>query len=168
MEKKEIIIVDEQNHQIGVGGKMQVHKEGKLHRSFSVLISNHKGQVLLQKRAKEKYHSPGLWSNTCCSHPRPNCDIVAEAKRRLKEEMGIACELKEAFTFIYKTQVGNMIENEFDHVFVGKFDGTPSPNPEEVESWKWVDLQELEKDVEDNPDKYAYWFKLIIKKLKSL
>ncbi len=168
MEKKEIIIVDEENHQIGVGGKMQVHKEGKLHRSFSILVSNHKGEVLLQKRADTKYHSPGLWSNTCCSHPRPNHDIVSEARRRLKEEMGISCELKEAFSFIYKSKVGDLIENEFDHVFIGKFDGTPSPDPQEVAEWKWMDLKELEKDVGENPAKYAYWFRLIINKLKDL
>jgi len=163
MEK--VILVNEKDEQIGTGEKLKVHREGKLHRCFSILIFNSKGELLIQQRAKSKYHSPGLWSNTCCSHPRPGEDLKTAAQRRLKEEMGIECDLKEIFSFIYKVKVGNLIEHEFDHVFLGKFNGEPTPNPNEVENWQRISLKELKKDIKKNPKKYAPWFKIILKRL---
>lgn len=165
MSKKEIILVDKNDNEIGAGEKLKVHQEGKLHRSFSVFIFNPKGKILLQKRAKSKYHSPGLWSNACCSHPGLNKDLKEEAKRRLKKEMGIECDLREIFSFVYKARVGDLIEHEFDHVFWGEFEGKPLPDKEEVGDWKWVTLKELRKDVKKNPEDYAPWFKIILNRL---
>ena len=162
MEK--VILVNEKDEEIGTEEKIKTHKEGKLHRCFSILIFNSKGELLIQQRAKSKYHSPLLWSNTCCSHPRPNEKIIEAAKRRLKEEMGIkASHLKELSTFTYKAKSGNFIEHEFDHVFVGKFDGNPKPNKNEVEGFKWVKLQELKRDMKKYPRKYTFWFKRMMK-----
>jgi len=161
-----VILVDENDNEIGIEEKIKAHREGKLHRCFSIFLFNKKGELLLQKRAKSKYHSPGLWSNTCCSHPRPGRDLKDEAKRRLKEEMGIVeCDLKEVFSFTYNLKVGDLIEHEFDHVFLGTFEGNPKPNPEEAESWKWVNLIELKKDIKENPGKYTAWFKIILDRL---
>ena len=158
-----VILVDEKDNEIGIEEKIKVHREGKLHRSFSIFIFNRKGELLIQKRAKSKYHSPGLWSNTCCSHPRPAKNLEDEVKKRLKEEMGIVkCGLKEVFNFIYNVKTGDLIEHEFDHVFFGTFEGNPKPNPDEAESWKWVNIIELKKDIKENPGKYTAWFKLIL------
>jgi len=166
--KDEIILVDEKDNQVGTGEKMVVHKEGKLHRAFSVFIFNSKKELMLQQRATSKYHSPGLWTNTCCSHPKPGEKIIDAAKRRLKEEMGFNCDLKEAFSFIYKAKFDNgLSEHEFDHVFIGKFDGNPKPDKKEAESWKWITLAELRKDMKKNPEKYTYWLKVSIDKLVS-
>lgn len=162
---KKIILVDEKDNEVGVDEKIKVHQEGKLHRAFSVFIFNSKGELLLQQRAKTKYHSPGLWTNSCCSHPGPNKNILSEAKKRLKEEMGISCQLRKIFTFIYRADLGEMIEHEFDHVFIGQFSGKPKPNPEEVEDWKWIKPVELKKDIKKNPEKYTFWFKLILNKV---
>jgi len=158
----DVIIVDKNDNQIGTEEKIAAHRKGLLHRCFSIFLFNSKGELLLQKRAKGKYHSGGLWSNTCCSHPRPNKNLKKEAQRRLKEEMGIEVDLKEIFTFIYKAKLGDLIEYEFDHVFFGEFDGNPKPNPEEAEDWKWIKTEKLKKDVKENPDKYTHWFKLIL------
>ena len=165
MDRKKVILVDEKDNEVGVGEKLKVHQEGKLHRAFSIFIFNSKNEMLLQKRAKTKYHSPALWTNACCSHPRPKKDLKSEAKRRLKEEMGIDCELKEVFSFIYKVNLGNLTEHEFDHVFVGKFDGNPMPDNKEADDWKWVNINELRQDVKENPEKYTFWFRLILDKL---
>jgi len=162
MEK--VILVNKKDEQIGIEEKLKAHRQGKLHRCFSVLIFNSKGELLIQQRAKSKYHSPGLWANTCCSHPRPGEDLKTAVKRRLKEEMGIkASNLKEFFTFIYKAKIGNLIEHELDHVFAGKFNGKPKPNKKEVQDFKWVNLQELKRDMKKYPRKYAFWFKRILK-----
>lgn len=158
----QVILVDEKDNQIGVEEKIAAHKKGKLHRCFSIFIFNSKGKLLIQKRAKSKYHSGGLWTNTCCSHPRPNHDIKKEAQKRLTEEMGIDTDLKEIFSFIYKAKLGDLTEYEFDHVFVGKFDGAPRPNEEEAEDWKWVKPEDLKIDVREHPEKYTYWFKLVL------
>jgi isopentenyl-diphosphate delta-isomerase len=160
-----VILVDKKDNQIGVEEKRKAHLKGKLHRAFSIFIFNKKGEILLQKRAKSKYHSAGLWSNTCCSHPGENQNLKEEAKRRLKEEMGIECDLKEIFSFIYKAKVGNLIEHEFDHVFLRKFNGNPRPNKYEVEDWKWINPLKLKKDIKENPERYTYWFKLILEKV---
>ena len=162
MEK--VILVDKKDRQIGVEEKIKAHKEGKLHRSFSIFIFNSKGELLIQQREKSKYHSALLWSNTCCSHPGPSEDFKTAAKRRLKEEMGIKVnDLKEFATFIYKVELGNLIEHEFDHVFVGKFNGNPKPNKKEVEDFKWINLPDLKKDIKEHPRKYTFWFKRILK-----
>jgi isopentenyl-diphosphate delta-isomerase len=162
MFKEEIILVDEKDNKIGIGEKLKVHQEGKLHRAFSIFIFNSKGEILLQKRARSKYHSAGLWSNACCSHPKPDETLKEATTRRLKEEMGIKCNLKEVFNFIYRVDLGNLIEYEFDHIFVGELDGNPRPNRKEVEDWKWINLEKLKKDTKDNPEKYTYWFKMIL------
>lgn len=165
MAKEGIIIVDKKDREVGIGDKIMVHRAGLLHRAFSIFIFNSKKEILLQQRAKTKYHSSGLWSNTCCSHPRPNRNLGREAKRRLKEEMGINCDLKEIFSLLYKVRVGDLIEHEFNHVFLGGFDSNPKPNKEEAEDWKWMRLKELQKDIKDNPQKYTAWLKIILDKM---
>lgn len=166
LSRQEIIIVDENDNEIGVGEKLKVHQEGRLHRAFSIFVFNQKGEILLQKRARTKYHSPGLWSNSCCSHPRPNQKLEDEARRRLKEEMGIECNnLKEILSFVYRAEVEDLIEHEFDHVFSGRFDNDPEPNKEEVEDWKWVSPEKLKEDIEKNPQNYTPWFRIILKRV---
>lgn len=156
-----VILVDKNDNQIGTEEKIKAHKEGKLHRAFSVFIFNSKGELLLQKRNKKKYHSGGLWTNTCCSHPRPK-EITREAAiRRLKEEMGINCDLKEIHKFVYKKEFNNgFTEYEYDHVFVGKSDVNPEINKKEVEDFKWVSTNFLKEDIKNNPEKYTFWFKV--------
>lgn len=166
----EVILVDEKDNQVGVEEKLAAHQKGKLHRAFSVFLFNSKGELLLQQRAKEKYHSGGIWSNTCCSHPKLGKNLmIEEVKERTKEEMGIKereiKDLKEVFSLIYKVNLGDLTEYEFDHVFIGKFDGAPKPNPKEVEDWKWIKPEELKKDIKENPQKYAEWFRIILNKL---
>ncbi len=167
--QSKVVLVNEKDEAIGSGEKVEVHRSGKLHRAFSVFIFNSKKELLLQKRAKSKYHSGGLWTNSCCSHPRPGEEILQVAQKRLKEEMGFECDnLKEIFSFVYKVKLdNNLFEHEFDHVLIGIFDGNPDPNKEEVEDWKWVDLQELQENLKQNPQNYTYWFKTIIKKVIS-
>lgn len=155
-----VILVDENDKEVGTELKTRAHQEGKLHRAFSIFIFNSKGELLLQKRSSKKYHSGGLWSNTCCSHPVPNETTESAAHRRLKEEMGLDCDLKEVFSFVYKTNLsGGLTEHEFDHVLVGYFDGEPKFNPDEVEEIKWVDAESLTRDIKQNPAKYTYWLK---------
>lgn len=165
---KKVILVDEKDREIGWEEKIKVHKDGKLHRAFSIFIFNSKGEILLQKRAETKHHSPGLWTNTCCSHPTPGKNLIDEATRRLKEEMGIESNLREIFSFIYKSNWGDLTEYEFDHVFVGKFDGTPALNKEEAEDWKWIKPEELKRDIKESPEKYTYWFKLILDRVLKI
>jgi len=160
MEK--VILVDKEDKEIGFEEKSKVHKKGLLHRAFSILIFNQKGEILIQKRAKRKSF-PRLWSNTCCSHPRPKEDLLKAAKRRLKEEMGFETELFEIFSFKYKAQWKNYIENEIDHVFYGKFEGSLKINKKEVESFKWMKIKNLKKDIAKNPQKYTPWFVKIFK-----
>ena len=163
--KNEVILVNELNQEIGSEEKIKAHKEGKLHRAFSIFIFNSKGQLMIQQRAKAKYHSGGLWSNTCCSHPRPKEKTEDAAKRRLEEEMGFVCDLKEIFSFTYKAKIGNLIEHEFNHVFIGQYDDVASLNRDEANDWKWIDLKELKKDISTNPNKYTVWFKIAIKRV---
>jgi isopentenyl-diphosphate delta-isomerase len=166
-EMEKVILVNKKDKAIGTEEKLKAHQKGKLHRAFSVVLFNKKGEILIQKRAKSKYHSPGLWTNTCCSHPKPNENTKEAAQRRLKEEMGIKTDLKKAFSFIYKAKLGNLVEYEFDHVFLGRFDGQPKPNKKEIEDWQWIKLVDLEKDIKKNPKKYTPWSKIILKKLKK-
>lgn len=158
-----VILVDPQDFEIGSMEKLEAHKKGKLHRAISVFLFNDKKELLLQKRALSKYHSGGLWSNTCCSHPRPVEETLAAAERRLREEMGIVAPLCKVCHFTYCVPLNNaLIEHELDHIFVGLFNGIPVLNPEEADEWKWVKWDVLQKQVEDNPELYTPWLKLIL------
>jgi isopentenyl-diphosphate delta-isomerase len=161
-----VILVDENDNQIGFEEKLKAHQNANLHRCFSIFVFNKKGQLLLQQRALNKYHSAGLWTNTCCSHPRPKEETKDSAHRRLKEEMCFDCELTEIFSFKYKTTFDNgLTENEFDHVFIGKYNEEPILNRAEANAYKWVDLKWLEKDIKNNQEKYTVWLKICFKKV---
>ena len=163
---EEIILVDENDKEIGIGEKMKVHQDGKLHRAFSIFVFNSKNEMLLQKRAKVKYHCGGLWTNTCCSHPRKGELLEEATHRRLREEMGFDCELKEVGDFIYKAKFDNgLTEHEYDHVFTGKFDGAPNLNPEEADDYKWIGLEELKKEIKKTPADFTVWFKIAMEKV---
>ena len=158
-----VILVDTQDNVIGSMEKLEAHRKGVLHRAFSILIFNSKGEVLLQKRSKNKYHSGGLWTNACCSHPLPHESMSEATRKRLKHEMGIDLQPQFAFKFVYKTNLDkDLIEHEYDHVFIGKYDGVPHTNLDEVEDWKFVDVASLRHDLELHPDSYTEWFKLIM------
>jgi isopentenyl-diphosphate delta-isomerase len=158
-----VILVDENDKAIGTMEKMEAHRKGKLHRAFSVLVFNSKGEILLQKRARQKYHSGGLWTNACCSHPQPGEKMEDAARRRLREEMGIDLQPQFSYKFIYKTTLDqNLIEHEYDHVFIATFDGEPQINKEEAEDWKFSDVALLKADMEKHPEDYTYWFRLIL------
>lgn len=160
-----VILVDEKDNKIGLMPKMQAHEEARLHRAFSVFILNDKNEIMLQQRAAHKYHSPLLWTNTCCSHQRDGESNLEAGKRRLQEEMGFTVELKELFSFIYKAPFDNgLTEHELDHVMVGYFSNNPIINPEEVESWKWMSIEAIKQDMNSNPDNYTAWFKIIFDK----
>jgi isopentenyl-diphosphate delta-isomerase len=159
----DILLVDENNNPVGTGEKMDVHRRGILHRCFSIMVYNSKREVLLQKRAAAKYHCSGLWSNACCSHPKPGDHLILAARRRLKEEMGIDIPVREmGVEFIYKVKVGDLYEFEYDHVLYGQFDGSPSPDPNEADDWKWMAFGDLREDMKINPESYTPWFRLII------
>ena len=167
--KNHVVIVNKQNRKLGIEKKLRAHKDGKLHRAFSIFIFNSKNQLLIQQRAKNKYHSPKLWSNSVCSHPGPNETYLKATHRRLKEEMGFDCKLKKIFCFIYNTGFRNgLIENEYDCVFVGKFDGKPKPNKKEIMAYRWIFLKKLKKDISKKPNKYSVWLKMAIEKSKNL
>ena len=159
MVEKKVVLVDKSGNQIGLMPKLEAHQKGILHRAFSIFLFNSENQILLQKRSLIKYHSAGLWTNTCCSHPRDGEDIIDAGKRRLYEEMGIKTELKKEFEFTYKEVLGNgLTEHEFDHVLIGNFNGNPILNKDEVEDWKWMSLEEIEKDINENQEDYTVWF----------
>jgi isopentenyl-diphosphate delta-isomerase len=161
--EEQVILVDEHDRRVGIAEKMYAHRSGALHRAFSVFLFNTAGQLLLQQRADNKYHSGGLWTNTCCSHPRPGESTAQAARRRLREEMGIDCELEEIFTFIYRADLDHELsEHEYDHVFVGWCDVEPVPAPEEVADWRWVDVDELRRDLDEHPERYTFWFHVSI------
>jgi isopentenyl-diphosphate delta-isomerase len=163
-----VILVDTNNNPVGEMGKMEAHLQGALHRALSVLVFNSKGEILLQQRAFSKYHTPGLWSNTCCSHPRPGEDSLEAATRRLGEEMGFTVPLEKSFDFIYRAHFDNgLIEHEFDHVFFGNFEGTPIPNPDEAHDYKWVRHFDLMEEMRSNPENYTVWFRIIMEKIEE-
>ncbi|MFK8267539.1 isopentenyl-diphosphate Delta-isomerase [Capnocytophaga cynodegmi] len=165
MEEEKVILVDEQNNPIGLMPKLEAHEKALLHRAFSVFIMNQKGEVMLQQRALHKYHSPGLWTNTCCSHQRENETNVEAGKRRLQEEMGFITELTDVISFIYRAPFDNgLTEHEYDHVLLGYYEENPNINPEEVVDWKWELPENIKKDIEQNPQKYTEWFKIIFEK----
>ena len=164
-----VILVDEQDNNIGTMEKMEAHHKGVLHRAFSILLFNAKGEVLLQKRAISKYHSGGLWTNTCCSHPLPDESMQHATHRKLMQEMGINVPLRFAYKFIYKTKLDkNLTEHELDHVFTGEFDGVPMINSDEVEDWKFIDLPSLRESIKSHPDSYTVWFKLIMERKDTI
>ena len=161
-----VILVDDNDMEIGFGGKADIHREGRLHRAFSVFIFDSQEQMLIQQRTISKYHSAGLWSNTCCGHPRPGEVIADAAHRRLQQEMGFDCELQRLFGFRYRTRVGNgLIEDEYDHVFVGHYDGIPMPDPAEVADWKWIGIANLSEALSDFPNRFTYWFRKVVDEL---
>lgn len=168
MEVEYVILVNNNDQSLGAMEKMEAHEKGVMHRAFSVFIFNLAGEILLQQRASEKYHSPDLWTNTACSHPRTAEKTDAAAHRRLKEEMGFDCDIVEAFSFVYKANVGQgLIEHEYDHVFIGYSDAKPEPDPDEVKDFKYVKFDWLLKDIEENPDDYTVWFKIALKEVKK-
>lgn len=166
MTKEFVILVDENDNEVGVMEKLQAHLEGKLHRAFSVFIFNDKDELLLQQRALSKYHSAGLWTNTCCSHPRPNETIKDSANRRLFEEMGLSCELSIKTNFTYKATFDNgLTEHEFDYVLVGHTNQNPVINAEEVENYKWQSITDIKNDMALSPGNYTEWFKIALHNL---
>ena len=163
MLEEKVVLVDKDDNQIGLMPKMEAHLKGKLHRAFSIIIFNSDRKILLQKRASTKYHTPNLWSNTCCSHQREDEENIEAGKRRLNEEMGFITNLYNFSSFIYRVEFSNgLIEHENDHIMLGIFDGTPKPNPNEVDEWKWIDIDILVKDMKINPDQYTAWFMIIM------
>ncbi len=165
MTEENVILVNEKDEQIGLMAKMEAHQKALLHRAFSVFIFNFKDELMLQQRSHAKYHSPGLWTNTCCSHQREGETNVEAGKRRLQEEMGFTTELKDTVSFIYKAPFDNgLTEHEFDHILVGRHNEDPVLNPEEAAAFKWLSLEEVKKDMEINPQIYTAWFKIIFDK----
>ena len=163
--EEQVILVDEQDNPIGLMPKLEAHQKAVLHRAFSVFIINDKGELMLQQRAKHKYHSPGLWTNTCCSHQREGESNVQAGKRRLQEEMGFTTDLREVTSFIYKAPFDNgLTEHEFDHVLLGYYEDDPVINPDEAASWKWMPLEEVKNDIDNHPDIYTVWFVIIFTK----
>lgn len=161
MNKPDVILVDENDQPIGVMEKMQAHREGLLHRAFSIFILNNQKEILLQQRAFSKYHSPKLWTNACCSHPYPDENTQEAAKRRLFEEMGFNCQLIEIGEFTYYTEFDNgLIEHEYDHVFIGIYDGKINPDPAEVADYKWLSVQKIDELLETDKSQFTFWFHL--------
>ena len=168
MTEQLVILVDENDNPLGVAGKMEAHKKALLHRAVSVFIINPEGKWILQRRALDKYHSKGLWTNSCCTHPHPGESSIDAAHRRLREEMGLECDLKELFAFTYIEKLDNeLTEHEFDHVFLGITGMEPVINTEEVEEWEAVSFDDLHNDISKNPDDYTYWFKMIYEQVNS-
>lgn len=165
---QKVILVDEQDEVVGTMEKMEVHQKGLLHRAFSVFIFNSKGEMLLQQRALEKYHSPGLWSNACCSHPGPGDDIEQAALKRLKEEMGFETPVSEIFDFVYKASFENgLTEYEYDHVFAGEYDGVVRYNPEEVMNFCYRPMMEIRESLQAEPQNYTTWFHLAFPRVEK-
>ena len=165
MEEEKVILVNEKDEQIGLMPKLEAHEKAVLHRAFSVFIFNDKKELMLQQRAMSKYHSPGLWTNTCCSHQRDGESNIQAGKRRLQEEMGFTANLEETTSFIYKASFDNgLTEHEYDHIMIGNYDGLPNINKAEVASWKWMALEDVKRDIDVHSDLYTAWFKIIFEK----
>lgn len=165
MKEEKVILVNTNDEPIGLMEKLEAHEKGLLHRAFSVFIYNDKDEIMMQKRAAHKYHTPGLWTNTCCSHPREGETVVEAGKRRLQEEMGFTADLKHVTSFIYKAPFDNgLTEHEFDHVLVGYYNDEPVINPDEVEEWKWMKAEDISAEIKKNPDNFTAWFKIIFEK----
>lgn len=165
LKEEHVILVNESNEQIGTMPKMEAHEKAALHRAFSVFIMNEKGETMLQQRAAHKYHSPLLWTNTCCSHQRVGESNIEAGKRRLQEEMGFTSKLRELFSFIYKAPFDNgLTEHELDHVMMGNYNEEPILNADEVADWKWMRPEAIKDDISENPEKYTAWFKIIFER----
>ena len=165
MKEEEVILVTPQDEPIGTMPKMEAHEKARLHRAFSVFIMNAQGETMLQQRAADKYHSPLLWTNTCCSHQREGESNIQAGKRRLREEMGFETDLRELFSFIYKAPFDNgLTEHELDHVMMGEFEGEPVLNATEVADYKWMKPEDIRNDIAQNPESYTVWFKIIFEK----
>ena len=165
MTEEQVILVDENDNQIGLMPKMEAHEKALLHRAFSVFVFNNKNELMLQKRAMHKYHSPGLWTNTCCSHQRDGESNLEAGKRRLQEEMGFVTDLQESTSFIYKAPFDNgLTEHEYDHVMIGHFNDEPIINADEAADWKWMPLEAVKIDMALHPELYTAWFKIIFEK----
>ena len=165
MKKENVVLVDRNDKPMGLMPKLEAHEKGVLHRAFSVFILNRKGQLMLQRRALDKYHSPGLWTNTCCSHPRESESNIEAGVRRLKEEMGFTTPLKSMFSFIYKSKFDNgLTEHEFDHVLLGYYDKPPFINAIEVSEWKWMSLEKIILEIKNKPEDFTVWFKIIFER----
>jgi isopentenyl-diphosphate delta-isomerase, type 1 len=168
METEQLVLVNNRDEPVGTMGKMEVHQKGLLHRAFSVFVFDRTGRFLLQQRAFSKYHSSGLWTNTCCSHPRPDENVLEAAKRRLKEEMGFETDLKEIFSFVYKAEMENgLIEHEYDHVFAGFFNDVPQPNGQEVQGWCYSSIKDLKEKIARNPNQFTSWFRIVFPKIEE-
>ena len=165
MTEEKVILVDENDKQIGLMPKLEAHEKALLHRAFSVFVFNDQNELMLQQRAKQKYHSPGLWTNTCCSHQRDGETNVIAGKRRLQEEMGFVTDLKETTSFIYKAPFDNgLTEHEYDHIMIGNYNDEPIINKDEVAAWKWMPLEDVKVDIAMHPELYTAWFKIIFQK----
>ncbi|MFD2823227.1 isopentenyl-diphosphate Delta-isomerase [Lacinutrix iliipiscaria] len=165
MVEEQVILVNENNEQIGLMPKLEAHEKAVLHRAFSVFVFNDANELMLQQRAHHKYHSPGLWTNTCCSHQRDGESNIEAGKRRLQEEMGFVTQLEESISFIYKAPFDNgLTEHEYDHILIGRYNDAPIINVEEVEDWKWMPLEAVKKEIESQPELYTAWFKIIFDK----
>ncbi|WP_225035467.1 isopentenyl-diphosphate Delta-isomerase [Winogradskyella sp. SM1960] len=165
MREEQVILVDENDNKIGLMPKMEAHEKALLHRAFSVFVFNDKNELMLQQRALHKYHTPGLWTNTCCSHQRDGESNLEAGKRRLQEEMGFVTDLEEKTSFIYKAPFDNgLTEHEYDHIMVGYYNAAPNINPDEVASWRWMSLEAVKTDIAENPQIYTAWFKIIFEK----
>ena len=167
-EEEQVVLVDEQGNDIGLMGKTEAHEKGVLHKAISVIIFNGQGEMLIQQRAFSKYHWAGIWSNTCCSHPRAGESFPEAAKRRLAEELGIITPLKPEFHFTYNATDGQsgLTEHEYDWVFTGTFDEPFEYNTEEIHDVKWISKADLEKDMKENPEQYSFWFYIILENMK--
>jgi isopentenyl-diphosphate delta-isomerase len=165
MVEEQVILVNEHDEQIGLMPKMEAHQKAVLHRAFSVFVFNTKNELMLQQRAAHKYHSPLLWTNTCCSHQRDGESNIEAGTRRLKEEMGFTTDLKETTSFIYKAPFDNgLTEHELDHIMLGYYENEPIINKQEVEDWKWMPLEDVKHDINVHPEQYTAWFKIIFEK----
>ena len=164
----DIILVDEDDRELGTGEKMNIHREGILHRAFSIFVFDSTGRLLLQQRSTSKYHSGGLWTNTCCSHPFPGEAVETAAIRRLREEMGFETPLKKVFHFVYRAELDQgLTEHEFDHVFVGEFEGQVRINPDEVRDHIYRDMRDLKQEMNDHPSRFTAWFLIAFPRLET-
>lgn len=168
MNEQQVVLVNEQDENIGIIGKTEAHQKGLLHRAFSIFIFDSKGKMLLQQRSAEKYHGAYLWTNACCSHPFPDESIEAAAQRRLKEELGFTTELHEIFSFIYHAEVeNNLIEHEFDHVLAGEYESEIHPNPHEVADYTFESMKKIKENIASSPEKFTSWFKIAFPKIEE-
>ncbi len=168
MKLTQVVLVDENDHEVGIAEKMEAHRQGWLHRAFSVFVYNSHGEMLIHRRSAGKYHGAGLWTNACCSHPEPGEDMMSAVDRRLKQEMGMTLKTDKVLKTTYRLDMGNgLIEHEIDHVFLGVTDGVPRPDPEEVEEWAYVAPLTVEADIRVHPNRYTPWFRLLVPQVNA-